>query len=72
MLGTHFIWKSTAPFNEIQTAYEGFSYFLNFVNTVRILRILRIHKQLEVIEDAVQRFLGQLILSVITMLLFGK
>lgn len=46
--------------------------YVNYgLHTVRILRVLRVYKYLANIEDPVQRFVYQLALSFITLLLFG-
>ena len=44
----------------------------NGANTTRILRALRIHKKLMLVENEVSRALGNMILAVMVMLLFGK
>ena len=40
------------------------------MNTTRILRALRIRRKLAKVQDAVERFMGELVLSVIVMILF--
>lgn len=47
-------------------------YALHAAYTLRILRALRIHRKLIHIEDEVHRALSQMILSLVTMMLFGK
>lgn len=57
---------------EIENATDIVNYILHGAYTLRILRVLRVHKTLNLIEDEVHRYLWQLGLSVITMILFGN
>jgi potassium large conductance calcium-activated channel subfamily M alpha protein 1 len=56
--------------NYVYTARDGFLYAAYAMNTTRILRALRIRRKLAKIEDAVERFMGELLLSIIVMILF--
>ena len=56
--------------NYIRTFREAGLYAAFAMNTTRILRALRIRHKLAKIQDAVERFLGELVLSVIVMILF--
>ena len=70
------IWITTTrkpiAFNQIQNFNDFFTYLLFGLNTTRILRALRIHKKLMHVEDEVQRAIGNMILTILVMLLFGK
>jgi len=57
---------------EVKQLDDAFLYFLFGLNTTRILRALRIHKKLMFVEDEVARALGNIILTVVVMLLFGS
>lgn len=57
---------------EVKSFHDMFLYFLFGLNTTRILRALRIHKKLMFVEDEVARALGNIILTVVVMLLFGS
>lgn len=56
--------------NYIYTAREAFLYTAFAMNTTRILRALRIRRKLAKVQDAVERFMGELVLSIIVMILF--
>jgi hypothetical protein len=56
--------------NYIYTFREAGLYAAFAMNTTRILRALRVRRKLARIQDAVERFLGELILSIIVMILF--
>lgn len=47
-------------------------YALCGMSTTRILRILRVRKRILKIEDEVDRFLGNICLYIVVMLLFSK
>ena len=59
-------------YDEIKGYDDFITYLLFGLNTTRILRALRIHKKLMLVEDEVQRVLGNIILTILVMLLFGK
>lgn len=59
-------------YSNILSVQTAVLYVLCGLNTTRILRALRIHKQLIAIEDAVERAMGVMALTVVVMLLFSK
>lgn len=67
-----FVFTTRISYSSISSFVDVLNYFVYLFQTVRILRVLRVHKHLDVIEDKVSRFLYQLALSFIVMLLFGK
>lgn len=67
-----FVFKTRISYSSISSVVDVINYIVYLFQTVRILRVLRVHKHLDVIEDKVSRFLYQLALSFIVMLLFGK
>ena len=69
---TYFVYTKTVEFTEIKSFSDGFSYFLRGMYTLRILRALRVHRKLIFIEDEVRRFLSQMALSILTMILFDS
>ena len=56
--------------NYIHTFATAMLYCAFAMNTTRILRALRIRRKLAKVQDAVERFMGELVLSVIVMILF--
>ena len=68
---TFFIFRKRVKYHEIHNFYDLLDYALHAAYTLRILRALRIHRKLIHIEDEVHRFLSQMILSLVTMMLFG-
>lgn len=56
---------------EIQNFHDAFNYFVYGAYTLRILRALRVQRKLNLIKDEVDRFLYSMLLSIITMVLFG-
>jgi hypothetical protein len=68
---TYYCFDNPVDVDEIKDAVDVLNYILHGAYTLRILRVLRVHKTLNLIEDEVHRFLWQLALSVITMILFG-
>ncbi len=73
VLGTNFYFTEEVAVDQIETLGDFVAFSLYLVNTVRILRILRVQKDvLETIEDPVDRFLRQMVLSLVTMILFGR
>ena len=67
---TYFIFPSPRGYNDINSLGDAINYMLNGAHTLRILRALRVHRKLVFIEDEVERFLSQMALSVLTMILF--
>ena len=55
---------------DVDTFEEAFIYTMFAFGTTRILRALRIRRKLAQINDAVERFLAEMILSVVVMILF--
>jgi hypothetical protein len=72
VMSSNFIFTENVAYPDITTTKDVFIYILYCLQTVRILRITRLIKELEVIDDLVNRFLSQITLAFITMLLFGK
>jgi hypothetical protein len=62
--------KDLPNVNYIYNIGDAFLYAAYAMNTTRILRALRIRRKLAKIEDAVERFMGELMLSIIVMILF--
>ena len=63
----------TCPeFTEIDDFESGLFYVLCGLGTTRILRALRIRKQIEFVEDEVQRFLYNMLLDITVMILFNS
>jgi hypothetical protein len=67
---TYFVFPTACGYNDIHTFGDAMNYLLNGAYTLRILRALRVHRKLVFIEDEVRRFLSQMALSVLTMILF--
>jgi hypothetical protein len=68
---TYYCFDNPIDVEEVTNFADALNYILHGAYTLRILRVLRVHKTLNLIEDEVHRFLWQLGLSVITMILFG-
>jgi hypothetical protein len=64
--------RKRVEYPDIQTFLDGVNYAVHGAYTLRILRALRVHKKLIYITDEVDRFLYSMLLSVITMVLFGE
>ena len=56
----------------IATFRDAVLYCVFALTTTRILRILRIRKHLLNIEDAIDRCLGEISLSIVVMIVFSK
>ena len=56
----------------IHTFRDAVLYFVFGLTTTRILRSLRIRKHLLNIEDAIDRCLGEISLSIVVMIVFSK
>ena len=69
---TFFVYTKSVEYPEITSFYDGMNYFLRGMYTLRILRALRVHRKLIYIDDEVRRFLSQMALSIITMILFDS
>lgn len=67
---TFFVFPDPVGYDEIAGLADAINYMLYGAYTLRILRALRVHRKLVFIEDEVQRFLSQMALSVLTMILF--
>lgn len=61
-----------AHLDDIKTFRDGMEYFLFCLATTRILRALRLRKTLTRIADPVQRFLGEILVLLLIMILFSK
>lgn len=59
-------------YSEIHTFNDTLLYILFFLNTTRVLRSLRIYKKLNTITDEVQRSLGEMVLTVVVLILFSE
>jgi len=68
------IWVSVYSFvptySQISNFRDAAVYFFVGMATTRILRALRIRKRLSIIEDEVQRCIGEIVLQLIVMILF--
>lgn len=71
VLLSNFLFTEKISYQMISTGTDLFIYLLYCCQTSRILRIIRLHKEFEAIDDKVNRFLAQLTLAFVTMLLFG-
>ena len=69
---SEFAFRDRISYDEVFTLMESINYVIYGFRTVRILRVLRVYKHFANIEDPVRRFLYQLALTFITMLLFGN
>mmetsp|Transcript_8231 Transcript_8231/g.15524 ORF Transcript_8231/g.15524 Transcript_8231/m.15524 type:complete len:1217 (+) Transcript_8231:175-3825(+) len=67
---TYFVFPTPRGYNDVSSFGDAINYALHGAYTLRILRALRVHRKLVFIEDEVQRFLSQMALSVLTMILF--
>ena len=68
---TYFFIDAPVEYEDIVTVFDAFNYILRGTHTLRILRALRVHRNLAHIENEVNRFLCELGVSVLTMILFG-
>ena len=59
-------------YTQMNTPKEVIFYILCGMTTTRILRSLRFHKYFNAIEDEVQRFLAEMGLKIVVMILFSK
>jgi hypothetical protein len=59
-------------YSEIHSVKVAVDYVLCAMNATRILRALRIRKHLNLIEDAVERSMGEIGLTISVMILFSK
>lgn len=57
--------------SEIRNGRSGVIFCLCGMGTTRILRALRIRRRLQLIEDEVKRFIGDMVLRIIIMILFN-
>ena len=64
--------RHRVTYYEIKNFHDGLNYFAYGAYTLRILRALRVQRKLNLIKDEVDRFSYSMLLSVITMVLFGK
>jgi hypothetical protein len=63
--------RNGIDYHDIHTFGDCVNYVVHGAYTLRILRALRIHRKLSYIADEVDRFLYSMLLSVVTMVLFG-
>lgn len=64
--------RDCPPLHTIETFDEGFIFVMFGLSTTRVLRALRIRRKLMNIEDAVDRCLAMICLSIGVMILFSK
>lgn len=69
---TYLLFPEPVGINDIHTFKDFLNYALYGAYTLRILRALRIHKKLMLIEDEVKRIGFNMVLFVLTMILFGN
>jgi hypothetical protein len=69
---TSLFFNNKVEYHQIFTFLDILNYAMYAASTLRILRALRLHRKLFLIKDEVQRFLSGMLLSVVTMILFGK
>jgi hypothetical protein len=69
---SQFAFPMRVSYDNVDSLYEILNYVNYGLHTVRILRALRVYKYLANVEDQVHRFLFQLGLTFMTMLLFGE
>lgn len=67
-----FLVSSVPTYSSINSLTDAIVYTLYGLNTTRVLRALRIRKKLLLIEDAVDRCLGDMALTISVMILFSK
>ena len=68
---TYFFMGAPVEYDDISSTRDAFNFILRGAHTLRILRALRVHRNLAHIENEVNRFLCELGVSVLTMILFG-
>lgn len=69
---TSIFFNNRVNYYDIFTFWDVINYAMYAASTLRILRALRLHRKLFLVKDEVQRFLSGMLLSVVTMILFGK
>mmetsp|Transcript_23872 Transcript_23872/g.35024 ORF Transcript_23872/g.35024 Transcript_23872/m.35024 type:complete len:1148 (-) Transcript_23872:179-3622(-) len=69
---TYYVFTNPVEYHDIHNVDDAINYALRGAYTLRILRALRVHRLLVHIEDEVERFLSQMLLSVVTMILFDS
>jgi hypothetical protein len=68
---SYFLIDEPIDYQDINTPYEAFNFCIGGAHTLRILRALRVLRSLTRIENEVNRFVCELSVSVLTMILFG-
>ncbi len=58
--------------DDVHTDAEVVSFILCGIKMTRILRILRLHKRFTLIEDEIQRFLANMALNIVVMIIFSE
>jgi hypothetical protein len=64
--------RHSVDYYDINSAADWVNYIVHGAYTLRILRALRLHRKLVYFTDEVDRFLYSMLLSVVTMVLFGE
>lgn len=64
--------RHSVDYHDIDSFADWMNYLIHGAYTLRILRALRLHRKMVYIPDEVDRFLYSMLLSVVTMVLFGK
>ncbi len=65
-------YQQTCPSFEEAKGIQIVYYILCAMNTTRILRALRFRREFDLIEDAIERFLANMCLYIVVMILFSK
>lgn len=63
--------RKGVDYYDINSLSDCVNYAVHGAYTLRILRALRLHRKMVYFSDEVERFLYSMLLSVITMVLFG-
>jgi hypothetical protein len=69
---SYFLINKPVQYQDIHNSYDVFNFCLGLANTLRLLRALRFLRSLKHIENEVTRFMCELGVSVLTMIIFGK
>lgn len=63
----------TCPaYMQINSFVVAVMYTICAMKSTRILRALRIHREIDLIEDVVQRAIGEIVLTVVVMIFFSE
>ena len=73
IIPTAFTYGTICPYpTELVTPHDTLVYIMNAASTMRVLRILRIQRYFGGLEDPVKKFLAEMILALVCVLVFGS